>query len=99
MQAIQEILGLLGAKGAGKDTAAKLFIQKYGYRRIAFADALYLEVANAFGVTVEFLNNRDTKETPLPELALSHCQDADFVQVLGEMANEQQQTLDLDAPR
>lgn len=98
MQFIQEILGLLGAKGAGKDTAAKLFIQKYGYRRIAFADALYLEVANAFGVTVEFLNNRDTKETPLPELALAHCQDANFVQVLREMAAEQQ-ALELDAPR
>lgn len=72
---MQKIVGLLGVKGSGKDTAAQFLVSSRGYRRIGFADALYKEAANAFGVTVEFLNNRDTKETDLPQLALSVCQD------------------------
>ncbi|KVP17166.1 hypothetical protein WJ84_02485 [Burkholderia ubonensis] len=40
---------------------------------------MYLEVADAFGVTVEFLQRRETKETPQPELALANCKDQMFV--------------------
>jgi hypothetical protein len=82
------ILGFLGAKGSGKDTAAQYLVQGLAGRttglvapfvRIGFADALYREVARAFGVTVEFLGNRDTKEVALRELALEHCTDRDFI--------------------
>ena len=76
---MQKVVGLVGLRGSGKDTAAK-FLMACGWRRIAFADALYLEVANAFNVTVEFLQRRDTKESPLPELALANCQDPLFVE-------------------
>lgn len=75
------VLGLAGMKGAGKDTAAAILCSEYGFRRIAFADALYREVAAAFNVTVEFLQRRETKETPLPELALRNCEDVDFIEV------------------
>lgn len=34
------IVGLLGKKQSGKDTSAKLLVEKLGFKRIAFADAL-----------------------------------------------------------
>lgn len=73
------LIGLLGAKGCGKDTVAKHLISQYGFYRIGFADALYQEVSDAFGVTPEFLGNRDTKESPLRELALANCKETGFV--------------------
>lgn len=91
------ILGLLGVKGCGKDTAAQYLAQAgagslaHGiaepFVRIGFADALYLEVARAYGVSGEFLGNRDTKETALPELALANCADRAFVHVLAALEN------------
>lgn len=78
---MQRVLGLLGRKGAGKDTAAKVLTDR-GWVRLAFADPLYREVAAAFDVTVEYLGNRDTKETPQPELALYKCHDQVFVAVM-----------------
>lgn len=81
---MQHIIGLLGLKGSGKDTCAKYLVTQHGYKRIAFADALYHEVAMAFGVTVEFLGNRDTKEKDLPQLALVHCKDEGFIRTVRE---------------
>lgn len=75
---MSKVVGLVGLRGSGKDTAAQFLVEN-GWKRIAFADALYQEVAEAFGVTVEFLQRRETKETPLPELALVHCKDEVFV--------------------
>lgn len=69
----QMILGLIGTKGSGKDTVAGILTKSKDWVRVAFADPLYAEVAEAFGVSVAFLQNRDTKETPLPQLALSNC--------------------------
>ncbi len=62
------LIGLSAKKRHGKDTLAALLCKVHGYRRIAFADALYREVSDLYGVSVEFLQNPDTKETPLPEL-------------------------------
>lgn len=76
------IVGLLGIRGAGKDTCASTLVQAHGFTRAAFADDLYQEVADAFGVSVAFLSNRDTKEAPLSELALERCRNADFVRVV-----------------
>lgn len=75
------ILGLLGKKGAGKDTAAKALFAR-GWKRIAFGDALYEELANAFGVPIELLQNRETKETPLARLALRNCKNKGFVHLV-----------------
>ncbi len=78
---MQKVVGLVGLRGSGKDTAAKALVAK-GWCRTAFADALYIEVARAFGVSVEFLGDRDKKEKPQAELALANCKDQLFVAVL-----------------
>lgn len=72
-----KVIGLCGAVGAGKDTAASLMD---GYRAIAFADALYQEVAQAFGVTVEWLKRREFKEVEQEGLALMRCEDVGFIE-------------------
>lgn len=73
-----DVLGFVGAVGAGKDTAVDV-LEAAGYRRIAFADELRREVSRAFGVPVEFLTARATKELPSPLLALCNCADPAFV--------------------
>jgi hypothetical protein len=82
---MQKVVGLVGLRGAGKDTAAQILIDN-GWRRIAFADGLYLEVARAFGVTTAFLGRRETKELPQPELALANCTDNIFIAVMLQAA-------------
>jgi len=57
------IVGLTGAAGAGKDTAAAMLLQ-HAWRSIAFADALRVEVAAAWRVDPRLLVDRATKETP-----------------------------------
>jgi len=94
----QEVVGLIGVKGAGKDTGAAILIKFLGFRRVAFADALYRETADSFGVTVDFLGNRDTKETPLPELALRNCTTPGFIDTAFAVAGEKGIELDLDTP-
>jgi hypothetical protein len=81
---MQQIIGLLGAKGAGKDTAASHLVSTCDFIRVAFADKLYREVAEAFGVTVELLGRRDTKESDLAEFSLRNCSDPSFVQCVAE---------------
>lgn len=72
-----KIVGILGRKGSGKDTVAEA-LKSLGFVQESFAMPVYQEVAEAFGVTVEFLNNRETKEKPMPELRLSQCSDETF---------------------
>ena len=75
------IVGMMGPKGHGKDTAAEALIAK-GWLRASFADPLYNEVAQAFMVSRALLEFRLTKETPLPALALVNCSSSEFVQVM-----------------
>ena len=42
----RSIIGIVGKKGSGKDTAGEYLIEKYGYVRFAFADKVK-EVASA----------------------------------------------------
>lgn len=79
---MRKIIGMLGVKGAGKDTCAQFLTQEAGFLRVGFADALYQEVAQAFNVSTEFLGKRETKETDLPELALEHCANKEFVEAV-----------------
>jgi hypothetical protein len=72
------ILGIIGAKGAGKDTLAAMLAQ-HGFERLAFADALYREVADAYSVTVESLQVRETKETWQSRLSPAHSSNPEFV--------------------
>jgi hypothetical protein len=81
---MRKVIGLSGLKGAGKDTCAAYLTSALGFVRVGFADTLYRQAAEAFGVTVEFMANRETKETPLPQLALRNCKDPAFVQCVIE---------------
>jgi hypothetical protein len=73
------VTGLVAAKGAGKDTLAG-FMADFGYQRMAFADALYAEAAEAYGTTVAALQVRETKETPQASLAPGRCNVAAFAE-------------------
>lgn len=95
---MQEIIGLLGVKGAGKDTAAAVLMKNFEFQRVAFADALYEEVADAFGVTVQFLGNRDTKELPQDEFRLLNCTNSGFVETVMDIAEEQEKFIDVTTP-
>jgi hypothetical protein len=75
---MKTLIGILGLKGSGKDTAAEM-LTGCGFTRMAFADALYAEASRSYEVTPHFLARRDTKETSLERLALKHCRDANFV--------------------
>ncbi|MEX3983997.1 hypothetical protein AB4Y45_33970 [Paraburkholderia sp. EG287A] len=65
----------------GKDTVADYLAAKRGFQRVAFADNLKREVAQAYGTTVERLEQRELKETAQEYLALKHCRDDEFVDV------------------
>lgn len=69
-----KLIALAGLHGAGKDTVADALPA----RKLAFADTLYEEVAEAFGVTVERLKDRSRKDTPQEALAVRFCKDVDF---------------------
>lgn len=73
------IVGLIGVKGCGKDTAAQPLVQACGFQRIGFADALYREATQAFGVEVASFETRATKELAQPHLALKYCKDPLYV--------------------
>ena len=64
---LPRIIGLSAKKRHGKDTLGRLLAQ-HGYRRIAFADALYEEVAHRYGVSVATLQHPLTKEMSLEAL-------------------------------
>ena len=88
MQKIK-VVGLIGLKGSGKDTCAQYLVEEKEFKRAAFADKLYKEVAEAFNVSVEFLGNRDTKETPLKELTIANCKDSKFGAIIQELKNKE----------
>lgn len=73
------IFALTGLSGSGKDSAASVLVDACSFVRLAFADALYAEIAEAFNVERATLENREAKETPVPYLALRHCQHLGFI--------------------
>lgn len=73
------VIGLTGLAGAGKDTVAALLRTHCAAHTLAFADALRAEIADAFCIEEIFLTRRDTKELPMPALALKNCTERAFV--------------------
>ena len=69
-----KLIALCGAAGAGKDTVADML----PVRKLAFADALYREVAEAWGVEQHVLRCQKTKETPTNDLCVMDCEDEGF---------------------
>ncbi|MDR0226716.1 MAG: hypothetical protein LBI66_09860 [Burkholderiaceae bacterium] len=68
------LIALCGAAGAGKDTVADMLPAQ----KLAFADALYGEVAEAWFVQQAILRRRTTKEVPTSMLPIVACTDTDF---------------------
>lgn len=82
------LIGLTGAQGSGKDTVADILVKNEGFVRRGFADPLYEQASTAFNVTVDFMKNRDTKETPLDVLSLQHCLDSQFIDAYKNLFNK-----------
>lgn len=70
-----KLIALCGAAGAGKDTVADMLPA----RKLAFADALYREVGEAWGITVGWLQNRNYKEHSSNNLEVGVCRDERFI--------------------
>lgn len=73
-----KLIGLSGPVSVGKDTVADYLVETYGFTKFSFSDALYEEVAAAFGIDKAVLYKRETKETPLEALQFFYCRDEKF---------------------
>lgn len=80
-----KIVGLTGLPRCGKDTLANLMVARHGWIKLAYATALYEEVALSFGVTVQQLQSDEWKSTPQTELMPFGCDDFDFQARFGEL--------------
>jgi hypothetical protein len=92
------IIGLTGLAGAGKDTVADTLCTHAGFTKIAFADALRLEVAGAFnlGDQMAILTDRATKETPCNALRFSRCSEVRFVERMYDKHSGERPDFDYD---
>lgn len=95
------IVALTGLAGSGKDTVADLLATHCGFTKLAFADPLRSEVAEAYnlGSQYDLLTDRATKEVPTGRLALCECSSFAF---WGAVAKATGATVDdawLQAPR
>jgi hypothetical protein len=84
-----KLIGLAGRAGSGKDTVADYLVAHHRFVKRGFTDALYEEVAEAFGVTVEWLRDRTRKEIPQQDLALGNCRDIEFVMLVLPVPDEE----------
>lgn len=84
-------IGLTGLAGAGKDTVADTLVTHAGFSKIAFADALRAEVAQAFTLAghAHVLSDREHKERQLNMLSLRYCHDHAFVDLVADLEHEQ----------
>ena len=73
------IIALTGRPGVGKDSIGDVLAPQQGFARIAFADALRREVAEAWRIDLRMLTDRPTKELELPALAAGMCSDPAFI--------------------
>lgn len=75
------LVGLHGLPRVGKDTLADFLAGSYGFERFAYADEVYREVAEAYGVTEEQLRSHDWKTTHRDELSPHNCNNPEFLKV------------------
>ncbi|MGH8758956.1 MAG: hypothetical protein ACREVW_05500 [Burkholderiales bacterium] len=93
------VIALTGPASCGKDTVADLLVVHCGFRKLAFADPLRNEVADAFGIEPLYLTRRETKEHPMSCLALRKSRADGFVGRMMIAHDQRGEKLDLDAPR
>lgn len=88
-----KIVSISGTEGVGKDTAgvlttAALRAEGIDARTFSFAAEGYIEVAQAFELTVEYLQRRETKELDQERLSLAFCRNPEFVNFMLTNAQE-----------
>jgi len=72
------VIGLVGGAGSGRDRAAAV-MARFGFCSLALAEAMRIEISQAWRVDRRILSDRAHKERPLPELAVAMCTDQAFV--------------------
>ena len=65
------LIGFAGKAGAGKDTAAYHMLEKYGYKRTAFADPMKRALSEMMGWDRRWWFNRAWKDHPQEPLGIS----------------------------
>ena len=65
------IIALSGWKQSGKDSAAKILIEEFGFKRIAFADVLKDMVAEEYGIPRNWMDDPNFKEKPILSLPVN----------------------------
>lgn len=75
------LLAFAGDPRCGKDTLADMFAERQGYTKVAFADPLYEEVSDAYGVSVESLRSPEWKSVPQVALTPRKCPNTEFRKV------------------
>lgn len=90
------VIALTGFAGAGKDTVADALVTHAGFRKVAFADALRLEVAGGYrlGDRAHILTDRATKETPTDVLAFCRCHHDPFTERMLALHSTEQPDFD-----
>jgi hypothetical protein len=90
------IIGLTGFAGAGKDTVADALVTHAGFRKIAFADQLRLEVSGGYQLSsrAHLLSDRATKELPTAALAFCRCHHDPFVERMMALHSAEQPDFD-----
>lgn len=79
------IVGLVGRAGAGKDTTAAVLAHAAGYERVAFADAVRIEIAHSFGVDSRLFTSQHLKEQAVISLAIGRSHDHRFIRQMCEL--------------
>lgn len=72
------LIGLTGAAGAGKDSVAAILCAAQ-WRSVAFADALRIEISEAFGIDQRLLTDRRHKESSTPQLSAGMASNANWL--------------------
>lgn len=82
----RRLIGMHGLPRSGKDTLADEFVAREGFVKMAFADPLYQEVSDAWGVPIEALRHEEWKGTPQSAMQLGNCTNPDFIKLMRKMS-------------
>lgn len=82
------IIGLVGRAGAGKDTVASILSESHGHIRIAFADALRIEIANSFKIDSRLMDDRYEKEKINERITIARCDDREFIKRMQDLGHD-----------
>lgn len=73
------ILGLTGPTRAGKGTVARYLVACHGFVRLAFMDALHIEICDTWHVTMDVITVHHHRASPYAALCLQRCSEPGFI--------------------